>query len=178
MKTLNFFVLILSLTMVFSNSFAQKPKTKPQQTQDLQDQLQPGESLINGWFIRETKGDALLGTKSDTQYFYMKGKRTLSIYPEQELLMAGDETVVFDIDHNDRVQGILGFYDENENLVEKSEQNFYCYGGNYSKAVPSKLVAQYVFSYIKNKKGYVRFVISTYGNSDLYDLTVPCLNNE
>ena len=141
-------------------------------------QLRPNEKIINGWFIVENEADELVGTKANSQYFFINGTLSISIFPEQNLTILGGEQVIFDVDTNEHVYGIIGLYDENNRLIEKYETYLDCSGGKYGKGKAYTAATGFAFSHIKNHKGYVRFVFPTWGNSVAFDFTVPCLQND
>ena len=141
-------------------------------------QLRPGEKMVNGWFIREFKADALLGTKAGTQYFYSDNDLTVGIYPDNNLTTLGGDYVVFNADRKGYVEGVIGLYDTKGKLLEKYSTLLSVSNGKYSKGSLSTTATVFAFEYLRDKKGFVRYVFETWGESQAFDLMVPCLNNE
>lgn len=73
----------------------------------------------------------------------------------------------------------VGFYDNNGTFIEKIEID-----GHVNESEPTMMENQFsskkvkkIVSYIKEKKGSVRFLIPLYGRSSGMDFTVPCMKN-
>lgn len=72
---------------------------------------------------------------------------------------------------------IIGFYDENDKLVEKFNDWIYVKEDNSKIAGASGKKSKKVITYIKQNMGYVRFIAERYGRTN-FDFKVPCLNND
>ena len=71
---------------------------------------------------------------------------------------------------------IIGFYDENDKLVEKFNDWIYVQEDNSKIAGAKGKKSKKVITYIKQNNGYVRIIAERYGRTN-FDLKVPCLNN-
>lgn len=76
------------------------------------------------------------------------------------------------------MEGVIGLYDTNGKLLEKYSTLLTVSNGKYSKGSLSTTATFFAFEYIRDKKGFVRYVFETWGESQAFDLMVPCMNNE
>lgn len=147
------------------------------------------------WHAKTIKGDELLGIEQSSAFVFEVEEKNWSfvIYnnkPDDFHIYAANS--VFDFMNQGAnggklVKGTVGFYDENATLIDKIKE--YCFesiGSYYGKLHSNKYSrmggnnkknAKKIIEYLKNGKGFVRFVIPIYNSAPL-DMTVPCINND
>lgn len=149
-----------------------------------------------GWTKTTLEADELLGEKGGIAYSFCNEENTMKFIcweGNTESFRVISSTKLFDYGSNLGANGhkiflgLIGFYDENDSLIEKIEK--FCFelddeglsnqahpnrwtsmGGNNKKNVRK------MFDYLKNKKGYIRIVAPLYGTNSNFDLKIPCCN--
>ena len=148
------------------------------------------------WIKSEIEGDELKGTPNYYAYTYVdiesKGAITLWSIKEDNFRIKSLKSIFKSngskgANHNNLVIGLVGLYDEQNNLVEKFEKFLFEEDGHdqMDQVHPNKYTsmggnnkkkAKQIVDYLLNKKGYVRFVLPLYGGGEL-DFKVTCMNN-
>jgi hypothetical protein len=145
------------------------------------------------WQVISQKGDALKGTQDYISYVYYNEDAGLvywSVYDNYfEITCLKHRFFNYDSRRgyrgNNIVIGLVGFYDESDNLIDKIED--FCFenkgsDGRSDVIYPNKYTtkggnnrknAKKILDYIGTNKGYVRFILPIYGGSDL-DFKVKC----
>ena len=82
---------------------------------------------------------------------------------------------------------IIGYYDNNDRLIEKNEIQMCAFEGASNQAqanldplirpFPNKRRCQQLQTFLQNNQGYVRIVAPLFGKNSKFDLRVPCMNN-
>ena len=158
-----FFILIFMLMCVMVNAQSWVIKDFPAdelQNQPVQTVYLYTDVVFSFRFSNiDDKMYALLTTKSIFEYSMRRGTNGRNIF-----------------------DGIVGLYDENNNLVEKLDICYEvnttpneCYPNKYtSKGGNNYKKSKKIIEYIKSDKGYVRFIAPLYDN-DNFELKVECL---
>lgn len=175
MKIIRTFLFLILSLLSCSISFAQSERLRTLSPDELKQSLKPNQSVINGWLVTQIKGDELLGTTDDVQYFWTDGRCSVNLYPNRRLLVCSISDGIFDLDDN-AVKGIVGYYDKDYNLVDKGSEWFHSTSSSYDYVYISYSHADFIFNYLQNKYGFVRFVIPTYGSTPSFDITVRCFS--
>ena len=136
---------------------------------------------IGEWFRETTDADELKSTKGNTYITYIGDDGFVTYLISEGKLFFNTDKGLFDYDIYDHSKGFLiGFYDINDNLVEKVKtdlRSFLVFGSRKDKiCITNKGLNEKIWGYINNHKGFVRFVIDRYERSD-FDIKVPCINN-
>lgn len=152
------------------------------------------------WGRKTVKGDELLGTVDHTLYIYEDRPSEDVSFRIIFLNNVEDDFNIYTMrnifktmsregaTNNNIFLGIVGFYDKDDNLIDKIDK--FCFEvngiGRSDTAHPNKYTlkggnnkknAKKVLDHIKNSDGYVRIVAEMVKGGN-YDLKIPCLNNE
>ena len=148
------------------------------------------QALAQNWERINVKGDELLGTTDKVIMVYNDNGNIFEFEEnENNIFFLETSTSFFDVTSvkgsNGRytVNGIVGLYDNNDNLVEKLEILFEilepatkCYPNKYTRMGGNNLKrSKKVIDYINNGNGYVRFVLPLHLSTSNFDFTVPTL---
>lgn len=142
-------------------------------------------SSAQRWEKRHQDADELKGTSAvDLHFADISNMGVIVILDNKDLLTIGLKKGIFDYKRYEDyyvVEGIAGLYGENGELIEKANIRI-----EVSEDSPSFVQAYFntdlsyegsgaikkVLSWIRNKKGSVRFIIPLYGGTD-FDVKLP-----
>lgn len=135
------------------------------------------EVKINEWYDIDYEADELKREKAYTAHCYRNN--------DGEFFMDDDinsPVVIYTFDgifdtkyicgQRMAENSIIGLYDKNGKLLEKFVNIQMVITNSGCAGVKNKKIKDF----IRNKQGYVRFVISRYARSD-FDMKIPCMNN-
>ena len=149
-------------------------------------------TLAQDWIRTSVKGDELLGT-SDRVVLMFEDNGNLFQFNENDdktyILKTSesffDFTSIKGAKGRFTTNGIVGIYDNSDNLIEKLEIVYEvlepatsCYPNKYTLMGGNNLKrSKKVIDYIKNGKGYIRFILPLHLTTN-FDFKVPTLNQE
>lgn len=140
----------------------------------------------SGWVTTKFNADELKGTNAYfAQSYTDKTGNSLTIWSDEDdyfRILSGshifDYTVTYSLKE---VIAIVGFYDKNDNFIEKIQMTFLPEDDNPRIAHNSVFLAtnrkkgKKVIQYLKNEFGYIRIVAPLYGSTSGFDMKIPCL---
>ena len=129
------------------------------------------------WHIASLGGDELLERETQEIYTYFtKDGYNLVYYASRpNLLVIALNKRIFDFSSIGRysstksVDLVIGYYDENDNLVDKEKTILLKLGDGYDSGM---LGSEKVMNYMRTQKGYIRFIADVYNGND-FDAKVP-----
>jgi hypothetical protein len=141
------------------------------------------------WHTTHFEKDDLKGTEEHDAYVYSCDIATFTWWSDDASAFR-IKTIngIFDVEHNgdiismavkgssNYVNGLFGFYDCNNTLILKRSISYIASSEGYDKVFLNGKHGRNIIDYLEHKKGYVRFIIGRYNDSDL-DFKVPCKNN-
>lgn len=137
----------------------------------------------NGWEKTYVAGDELRGTESTYVYAYFDNVGAFYFYENTNHVCIATREGIFNyggegLEDDELTSVIIGFYDNNGNLVDKLNScEFYLFNEKQDKAFSiCTWKNDIVIDYLKHKTGYVRVLADRYGDYD-FDIKVPCFNN-
>lgn len=129
------------------------------------------------WTKEHLEADELLGRASEDVYVYKENNMGAFLYyTDNDRKVIKSSNAVFDYDSDHQVCVTIGFYDINKKLSWSDKYWFIvAQGGNiaYNGSFKDESI---IIKYLKDYKGYVRFVCPRYAAGN-FDLTVPCWKN-
>lgn len=90
---------------------------------------------------------------------------------------------IFDYTLEKIVNVIVGFYDKDNNLIEKINMTFWPNDDDPTEAISSHVMlknkkkGRKVMQYLKNEEGYIRLLAPLYRSNYDFDLRVPCIKS-
>ena len=132
-------------------------------------------SPIDTWFLLNIQGDELIGTSDDEVLSFITKKGNCVMHNASHLtafVLIADRGV-FDFQtsrYSSLVseEVIIGFYNDNDELVDK-EETYLGKAGKYSAGV---LISEKLFDFMSNNSGFVRFRARLYGGT-YFDEKIP-----
>jgi|GEM_PF-1275411 hypothetical protein len=157
---------------------------------------QSEEVLFQKWVKSKIESDELKGTPAYDVFTYVdlenNGSITLWSIKDDDFRIKSLKSIFKSNGQkgsnlNNLVVGLVGFYDEQDHLIEKfdkfpfeedgHDQMDIVHPNKYTlKGGNNKKKAKQIIDYLLNKKGYIRFVLPLYGGGNL-DFKVMCMNN-
>ncbi len=132
----------------------------------------------NGWTSTLHEADALKKTKEYTSYCYKDDQGNSFIYwSNSNNFRLINAEGVFDVDINEHVKVIVGYYDLNDNLIKQENKRLSVEADDYTM-VDSYTSGKKMIEYLNNEKGYLRILCPTYQRVSPVEIKVPCKNNE
>lgn len=134
------------------------------------------------WSTTEHKSDAMKKTKAYTSYKFEDASGNQFIYwtwSEKD----GDFRIITNQDifnYGERrfIAVNIGFYDNQDNLLDKSTITLKVEEDPQFARVPyKKKTAVKTIKYLNENEGYVRIIAPLYGTTREYDIKVPCKKN-
>lgn len=137
------------------------------------------------WYVTDVEADELLGSEAKTVYQYIESGVGNILYSEKDkIFMLTTQKGIFDykanstsIGVNRTVKVLMGFYDENNNLIKKKTINYHvtddgqsCYTRWIGEIIP-------FLKNSDNEGSHVRLVASLYGNG-IFDITIPIFSEQ
>lgn len=147
------------------------------------------------WEKTVEKGDELLGTVERIKYKYVDSVnvQAFAFYSDGDYWKIGIGGRVFQPDkrgvvikktQNSATYATIGFYDNNNILISKWDNCLLQLVQGFQVALTAENIwgkttkgAREVVPYLRNEKGYVRIVVPVV-RGKIFDITIPCLNNE
>lgn len=148
--------------------------------------------LAQSWIVSEVKGDELKGTKDVVTHLYSdNGKHFQFNEDDDKMFVLKTDASIFNYTStrgakgNYIIVGLVGLYDKDNNLVEKTEITFETtnhgsalYPNKYtSKGGNNYKRSKTVLDYLKTKDGYIRFILPLENDTE-FDLKVPTLTTK
>jgi hypothetical protein len=140
-----------------------------------------------GWQTTEFEADELKGQSAYTAYFYTDedGNKLTMWSSEKDYFRITSGTHIFDYIVSGSVKEVgvtVGFYDKNDNLIEKIQMTFWPDDNpriaHNSIFMPrNKKKGEKVIQYLQKEEGYVRFIAPLYHSVSGFDLKVPCIKS-
>lgn len=140
------------------------------------------------WTVVNNSGDELRGTTASTSYMWTEYNGTFYYQDNDDKLFIINTSEGIFNSNGQRgtkgrpiVVGLVGFYNEDDSMIEKMELTFEINEGSQS-VYPNKYTykggnnykrSKHVLDFIQNNKGYVRILIPRYNKTDL-ELKVQC----
>lgn len=143
--------------------------------------LSSAQLFAQSWSKTEFKADELKGMEAYIAYTYKDEKGNSFIYwsNTDKRLRVIDKKELFNSNANNEIWLTIGFYDKSDKLVKKKEMIFYTINDTYNTAENRyKKEAAMILKYLKEEKGYIRFLANQFQTTAVWDMKVPCLNNE
>ena len=148
--------------------------------------------FAQSWKSIKTEGDELIGNDDHESYIFTDGQYSFIYWSNKDdYFRIYTDNKFFDTETKRGANGehvfvaLVGFYDENNNLIEKNDK--FCMevdgGGKSNSAHPNKYTlmggnnkktSKKILNYLESSKGYVRFVCNLYGTGERFDLKVKC----
>ncbi len=147
------------------------------------------------WEKTVEKGDELLGTVERIKYKYVDSVnvQAFAFYSDGDYWKIGiggrvfqpeKRGVVIKKTYNNATYATIGFYDNNNKLISKWDNCLLQLIQGFQVALTAENIwgkttkgAREVVPYLRNEKGYVRIVVPVV-RGKIFDITIPCLNNE
>ena len=129
------------------------------------------------WHIASLGGDELLEREAQEIYTYFteEGDNLVHYASRPNLLVIMLDKGIFDFSSIGRysstksVDLVIGYYEEDGNLVDKEKTILLKLGDEYDRGM---LGSEKVMNYMRAQKGYIRFVADKYSSSN-FDAKVP-----
>lgn len=137
------------------------------------------------WDTTYWDADELLGTPAYQSFTYADNYGNSIVFWSSDDI--GFRIITEDYFFDDSFHAIIGYYDNNDVLLEKNEIQMWKLEGRLNQAqanlypllrpVTNKPRCKQLHEFIQNSKGYVRIAAPLYGTNLIFDLKVPCVNN-
>ena len=136
--------------------------------------------FAQSWNTTEFKADELKGIEAYTAYTYNDEKGNSFIYwsNTEKKIRIIDKQHLFNSSINNEVFITVGFYDDKGNLVKKKKDMYFSTINDTYNMAENRYgkEAAMILRYLKEEKGYIRFITTQFKTSASFDLKVPCLN--
>ena len=137
------------------------------------------------WNHTHIDGDELKGTPENEVYVFVDENENGFVFGANEMFFKViTKSGFFNYNKYNIVSGIIGLYDENNNLLKKYDQFMFrvdnglentAYPNKYSKkGGNNKKNVKEIFNHLLNVNGYIRIIIPRYGDSD-FDMKINCI---
>ncbi len=137
-------------------------------------------TFAQSWKTTEFKADELKGTEAYTAFTYNDESGNSFVFwsNTDKAIRIINEEKLFDSNMNGEIWVKVGFYDDTDKLTQKKDMVFKMINGTYSIAETRyKKEAAIILKYLKEEKGYIRFIAPQYQTVATWEIKVPCLNN-
>jgi hypothetical protein len=131
--------------------------------------------MAQEWFVKEHKADALKKQKAYTSYRFTDNDDNSFIYwswslKDGDFRISTSSSHIFDYNSSDYMQITVGFYDNQDNLIDN---------GNYRVKVEkdrqfARGSKKSIIKYLNEQEGYVRIIAPLYGTTVNYEIKVLC----
>lgn len=143
----------------------------------------------SGWHTTNFDADELKGQEAYAAYVYKdEDGNSLTMWSnEDDYFRITSSSHIFNYVLTNNALKIVhvtvGFYDKDNNLIEKITMTFWPNDDNPAKAISSYLMpkdkkkGRKVMQYLKNEEGYIRLLAPLYRSNSDFDLRVPCVKS-